>query len=113
MNHGCHGTYNSGPTLPFTESSIQHSGADHEEEPAYADYYEFYNPYYERRYSFPDCGNVALRDIQPGEEVLCNYLVLEGEINGEEGRKLLEQVQRICEGQETGTVTNYEQEASQ
>ena len=105
MNHGCDGSYNNGVSLPFTETSFD----DEDQPPSYSVYVDGYNPYYERRYSYPDCSSsVALRDLHAGEEMLCNYLVFEGSFSSEEGREKLETLRRLCIGDQLGRVTDYE-----
>jgi hypothetical protein len=80
-----------------------------DEIPEYDDSWDVYNPYYERHFAFPDCsGNVALRDIEADEEILCNYLAFDGSLEGDEGVAVLERYRRICAGETVGTVTKYE-----
>ena len=104
MNHGCDGTYNAGSILPFTEATFKPGDVYAEST------FSFYNPFHERHFSYPDCSsNVALRDIQEGEEILCNYLVFQGSFASESG--LVEELRRECAGHR-GIISTYEQQAA-
>ena len=106
VNHGCDGSYNTGPTTPYTELNFKDTntaGID-------GDVYDVYNPYIQRHSAFGDCSNsLVLSDIQAEEEVLCNYLVL---YDGENQWEAIETVKSMCSGERPGDVTSYELESS-
>ena len=104
MNHGCHGTYNvdSEEANGITEQNYEKAASIDLQS-------KLYNPYFDRRRrSSEGSYDYALRDIKAGEELLCNYLYFteDEEDWAEESEKL----RRICNGQEVGDITNFEEE---
>jgi hypothetical protein len=106
VNHGCDGSYNTGPKTPYTELNFKdiNTARTHGEE------YDIYNPYTQRHSAFGDCSSsVVLSDIEAEEEVLCNYLVL---YDGENKLEAIEVVKSMCSGERPGDVASYELESA-
>jgi hypothetical protein len=105
VNHGCNGTYNSGTPMPYNEESFLDLPGEYEPFIMGPGDYQVYNPFRERQDSFPSCNsNAALREIEAGEEILCNYLDFAGSAVVE---AMLE-LHRVCTGEDVGAVTEYE-----
>ena len=106
VNHGCKGSYNVGVETSYHEFSVDldtpmeaaingksHTGTS------------LFNPVIDRHLFFS--GDVTVRDIQAGEELLDNYLAF---IGGEEAwAHDVNDLRNQCLGQSTeGSVTEYE-----
>jgi hypothetical protein len=71
-----------------------------------------YHPFTERHYPSWGCGGFkALRDIEAGEEILDNYLVMGGS-KGDKLHGYVAELKTICSGG-IGSVTQYELEREQ
>jgi len=72
-NHGCNGTYSLGTReLGFTEMNVDLNHMPEDlEETADAVYSPMYERHLRQRLSL---GDITLRDIRQGEEILCDYL---------------------------------------
>jgi hypothetical protein len=65
-----------------------------------------FNPFQDRHFFASACDElVAITDIQPGEEILDNYLAFGGVDWWEEN---VQEIQKLCSG-EIGLVSEYEQ----
>jgi hypothetical protein len=104
VNHGCNGSYNIDNAEP---DGITEQNFDTVTNIASED--KVYNPFSDRRRRGSESSfDYATRDIKAGEEILCNYLTLTADPKEqlEEAQKL----KRICNGEEAGDITNFEEE---
>lgn len=67
-----------------------------------------FNPVVDRHLRYQ--ADHSLRDIKAGEEVLDNYLAFVG--IAEDWKNDVQQMRKVCAGQEVGEVTSYETDAS-
>lgn len=106
-NHGCDGTYNVG----LNTEEITEVTADFDNVPLALDglgrYGSIFNPVLDRNRRFSLVGgDVTLRDIKAGEELLDNYLAF---IGGKTDWEYdLQHLRDQCHGQASGDVTEYE-----
>jgi hypothetical protein len=108
VNHGCNGTYNIGLPLNVTEhDAVAGLGP---EANGCGEEFSIYSPAVDRL--FPDwrCGDtiLVLRDIEPGDELLDNYLPFAGTESGNDWEENLSELKRICSENGVGSVTEYE-----
>ena len=88
MNHGCNGTYNYGSDFsgddswkPITEMDAVSLTKDCADDYLY--YAPAYSPVFERHLrQSSKSGDVTLRDIKKGEEILTDYLEFSGDVEG-------------------------------
>jgi SET domain-containing protein len=107
INHGCRGSYNVGVKYDYHEMNVM--DCDPEKPCITCDDQELkiYDPYADRQYPMRDCPNfVANRDIEPGEEILYDYMCMSGTDNMLEE---IEDLQYLCSGG-IGFVSQYERE---
>jgi hypothetical protein len=100
VNHGCNGTANSG--------EVSHRYITEYDYAAYkeASYFEIYNPALDRSQRTYNCaGDVALRDIEAGEEIFNNYVVF---VDLADLDEYAESLRAECEGSAIGQISAYE-----
>lgn len=112
MNHGCNGTKNFGsdprllinPGVTITEMNYESSSSSTDDLVETA---PVYSPVNERHLlQIQKFGDVTLRSIKNGEEIVTDYMLFGGD---EEG--LLEDAIRLrgwCSGESVGDITQYE-----
>jgi hypothetical protein len=113
VNHGCNGTYNTGMATNETELSIALGRGPQ----GILTYDALIRPYHARMArhfpSTPEDGvNFALVDLQPGTEVLDNYLVFGGIESIDYWDDNLRELQTVCSGG-SGLISNYETATAQ
>jgi hypothetical protein len=85
MNHGCNGTYNfhdEGDQKPFTEMDIE-SHLTKDSSLVFVDEAPPFSPVYERHLrQLSVLGDVTIKDIKEGKELLTDYLAFGGEADG-------------------------------
>ena len=104
-NHGCNGSYNYGDEfLTLTEGTMDLSS---EEIPPDHDCTAIpYSPIQERHLrQMLSSGDVALREIKAGEEILVNYVTY---ANPEEWTEEIKKLRDQCAGGAVGEVSEYE-----
>ena len=109
-NHGCNGTHNLGGSKDEdeTELTIDLANISTEIEQDLLNLHE-YNPMIARNLPHLWGGvEVALRDIQAGEEILSNYVSF-GCSEAKRCVSQIEELQRICRGEGVGYVTKLEE----
>jgi hypothetical protein len=77
VNHGCNGSSNFGHDLEVSEADADPDSVADEVLRQYEDEEFVYNPAVERQSHFYAAGS-PLRPVTQGEEILLNYLALEG-----------------------------------
>ena len=106
MNHGCNGSFN--------VDALGLDGATEQNFDTFnytASGKSLYNPFLDRhRHSVEDTYDYALSDIKAGEELLCNYLFFTDVANEELWVKEAHKLRRICNGEEVGDITIFEEE---
>ena len=104
-NHGCRGSYNVGVKYDYHEMNIMDCDPEKPCISCNDQEFKIYNPYAERQYPMWDCPSVvANRDIEPGEEILYDYMCMSGTDNMPDQ---IEFLQHICSGGK-GFVSQYE-----
>ncbi|KAL9187988.1 hypothetical protein ACHAXT_006366 [Thalassiosira profunda] len=107
FNHGCNGTYNYGDDDVdlSTEWAVDLDNApmDLMNRVPVA-----YSPVYERHLrQLMSIGDVTLRDITQGEEILCNYLLFVGD--PDDWKEEVVSLRGQCAGKTKGHITQYEE----
>lgn len=107
-NHGCKGTYNIGH--PSAVNEMQYLSGRGFSSLGIKDRDEVFSPFWDRH--FPDLytDSTPRREIQAGEELLDNYLALDGSYDGSRLADHVEELSLMCSGQLVGLVTEYEEE---
>jgi hypothetical protein len=104
-NHGCNGTYNTGYRFSQTELTIELGRGP--QDIAWAEF-PTYHPRASRHFPFlPHDLAMALHDIEPGTELLDNYLIYGGLENIEYWEDNLRDLKLMCSGG-IGSITRYE-----
>ena len=108
VNHGCNGTYNVGAQLKENEMTVELGQGP---KGIYDDDgNDIYNLFEERHYPMWECGKfVTLRDIQPGEELLDNYLAFGGGVDLNDWENNLLELKTMCSGGK-GKIHMYEED---
>lgn len=111
-NHGCRGNYNSGDETSFDEFTARIDVLDDEVNGKSHVGTTLFNPVVDRHLRFHAASpDTTLRDIEAGEEILCNYLSFTG--NAEDWAKDVQDLRAQCAGQAVGEVTDYESRSKQ
>jgi hypothetical protein len=104
LNHGCHGTYNTGRRFAETEMTIELGRGP---QGIASNEFPVYHPRASRHFPFQPLGLSILADIEPGTELLDNYLIYGGMRNLEYWVENLRDLKLVCSGG-IGSITRYE-----
>lgn len=109
MNHGCNGSYNVGSDLSKLDQVITEQNAQPSDERTFRKEtydWEKYNPYKLRHiHHISSSYEIALRNIQAGEELLTDYLEFQ---EGQDWWPEVQELKQLCNGEIVGFITKKE-----